>query len=474
MNRAFDEPRGKVLVHRPENGDEHWLRFEERIGSELLHFTLKNGETYLVPSAAGPIMTDVDWAFRESAAGRLIDPRLTEAPDPRASRFEGWDDSACAKRDKMAPWRHAWGRLAVDAGISRSEDALRNWLKTAKGPGRKPHPRSLIRYMNKAGAGLPYRADVPVSAFVNKSGRLPGQSQLPDVEDRLVHLWATRFWENRRIASKDDAAAYMVLDWHSLKAKGVVGLSATHPTAQTVSDRIDSLRCRAAVAARYGEPEARRLFGAVGEPVPVADCMELVMIDGVQFRHAVLMAPDWKLEVPQMKAVLAMDAKSQFVWKPPVFFGPFRPEMAAAALRNVMVCDMSEEEIAAAPRRVGLHQPPRNLYFDNDRALLPPGVVPNLVSVVSSLETGSPYSPDEKGKLENFFKYLKHNMSGLPGQILGPRRRSDPRRDPLAEASVDRRQYANRVHRLCRRWNETPKTSLGERSPEQIMLAEVG
>lgn len=476
MKTAFDEPRGKILLHRPLNAPERYLRFEGPVGSEILRFSTQDGEDpYMVPSAAGPIMTTVFWAYRETAAGRLVDTGLLNFPSERGKRFVGWDEAACEARDPKSTWRRTWGLLAIQAGIRRSESPLKAWLKTAEGPEPKPHWRSLIRYMNQNGAGSEAGGvgDVPASAFVNKSGRLPGQSQLSDVEDRLLHMWATRFWQTPRIASKDDAAAFMTVDWHTLKAKGVAGLANRPPTAQAMSDRIDSLRCRATVASRFGHAEATRLYGAVGEPVPVEDCLELVMIDGVQFRHAVPMDPEWHLEVPQMKAIFAMDAKSQYVWKPPVFFGPFRPEMATRALMNVMVCDLTEEEIAADPRRVGLYQPPKHLYFDNDRALLPPGVVPNLVSVVGSLETGAPYSPDEKGKLENFFKYLKHNLNGLPGQILGPRRRSDPRRDPISEATVDRLQYAAHVRSLSERWNRQPKKSLGNRSPEQIMLAEV-
>lgn len=478
MSCPFEPERGKVFVHRPVGSPERWIRFVEHLGSWVLRFSPLDDDAgvYMVPLVGAPdtlVMTTVEWAFMEIGAGRLLDPHLDGEPDDRGKRFLGWDRAACFARDQKSVWKHDWGRLAVLAGRSRSGPALAEWLMTAPGPEPKPAPRSLIRYMNTyLKAGRP-SMDV-VDLFVNKAGRLPGQSQLTDVVDRLVHHWSTRFWAGPTIASMDDAAANVVVDWHELKARGVAGLGSRAPTGQAVVDRIKSLRCRETVAARYGEHEARRLFGAVGEPVPVEACFELVMIDGAQFRHAVLIAPDWRVEAPQMKAVIAMDAKSQFVWDPPVFFGPFRPEMAMRAVRNVMVCDMSEQELAADPMRAGLHQPPLNLYYDNDKALLPPGAVPNIANIVSSIATGTPYSPDEKSKLENFIKYLKHNLSRMPGQILGPRRRADPRRDPIAEASVDRLQYAAAVRNLVQRWNTHPKTSLGNRSPEQIIRAELG
>lgn len=480
MSCPFDPPPGKVFVHRPIGGPERWIRFVEHLGGWNLRFDALDGDggAYMVPLAAADgasVLPTVLWSFAELAAGRLVDPHVDEVPDERAARFVGWDRSACIAKNGKSAWRHDWGRLAVAEGQRRSEPALEEWLRTAEGPFPKPHPRSLIRFMNKVlAAKLDDELLDVVGLFVNRAGRLRGASQLPEVEDRLVHLWATRYWASGRIASMDDAAALMVVDWYRLKAKGVPGLRELPPTAQTMTDRIKSLRCRDTVRARLGEHKAARLYDAVGEPVPVESVFDLVMVDGVQFRHAVRFAPDWRIPVPQMKAVVAMSAKAQYVWVPPVFCGPFRPEMAMRAIRNVMVCDLSEEEIAADPLRVGLHQPPKTLYYDNDKALLPPGAVPNMVNLISDIETGSPYSPDEKGKLENFFKYLKFNLRPMPGEILGPRRAADPRRDPIVEATVDRLQYADRVRNLCRRWNTVPKKSLGWRSPEQIMLAELG
>lgn len=193
-----------------------------------------------------------------------------------------------------------------------------------------------------------------IGALVNSAGREKGHSQLPDIEDRLVHKWAMRYWRpnslNGRLAHKEDAAAMVVADWDVLKEMGVPNLSDEAPSAETVRKRINSLECYSTHASRFGRPAADRLFSPSGEPVEVEQPFERIFVDGVEWEHSVFFSDDLKIPAVKMKSVIAMDAFSQYVFPHPTFAGRFRPQWGLCALRGVMMPPvMSQEEVNADP-----------------------------------------------------------------------------------------------------------------------------
>jgi hypothetical protein len=130
--------------------------------------------------------------------------------------------------------------------------------------------------------------------------------------------------------------------------------------------------------------------------------------------------------------------------------------------------EVDEQDIVADPT-VAIFGIPSLIAFDNDRAILPPSLVPQLMTL-GEVELLDVYHPDGKSPLEVSFKHDKQRLAGIKGCVLPPRRARDPKYDPAEEADLTKAQFAIEVERARRDWNRTPKTVLGERSPEDVML----
>ncbi|GAA3710547.1 hypothetical protein GCM10022268_19540 [Sphingomonas cynarae] len=432
----------------------------------------EDGEPLLLPigPAGAKVRGDMDWLLGESHA-----QRLHNADDPYAilggerGRFIGLDRSACVERDPKAAWRHGWAMAAIAEDVPRSRHAMEAFVgrKPAPAPGPRPKWRSLVRWVARL-LEDPYRR---IGNLVATSGRERGALQLPSRMDVVVHRRAVGFWTGERDPWKSDAAARVVAEWDELKASGATDIGDAPPSLECVRRRINALQTRTSYAARNGTFEAEKLYGAVGEPVGAEHVLERVTLDGVVFKHACLFSDDWDIPSARMKGVFAMDWKSSFVFDGPVFAGPFRPEVTERALLGLMTPPrLTPEQFEVNPDRALCFGLPSQLHPDNEKALLPPSMVPNLVNIISYLELPEGYHSDAKAKHERFHRFLHSTVRHLKGRIHGPGPIRDPRYDPLASADVSRAQFAFMIQAARNAWNERPKKFLGWRSPMQILL----
>lgn len=189
MNIPFHLPTNHILVY-----NERPIRFEQHLGGGVLVFRYVDGDEELVRVAREDVashgLTTIEWALREFRAGRLVDPGFdpTVITDRRA-RYLHLDRAACSSIDPKSPWRFDWADAAKADGHKRTEAAAKEFIAKTNDLGNKPKWRSLLRWMlllDKYGGRI--------GALVNGSGRLLGQSQLSDLEDRLVHKWAMLYW----------------------------------------------------------------------------------------------------------------------------------------------------------------------------------------------------------------------------------------------------------------------------------------
>lgn len=442
---------------------------------ELRDWTLdivdEDGEQFLLPLPGTDIAIppDVDWLLRENREGHLLDPT-----DPyallggRRGEFLGLDRDACVARDPKAAWKYEWTIAALKAGMVRSERGAKELLalETPAATGPKPKWRSLLRWMAALVAD-PHRR---IGNLVSIAGREMGQSQLPPRVDLMVHEQVARYWTPDGDPFKFDVAARVVGEWDEMKAAGVPDIGENPPSEECVRRRINRLQCRTAYAARYGEHAATRYYAAKGEPVGAEHVLERVTLDGVVFKHVCLFSDDWPIAAARMKGVYAMDWVSSFVFPGATFTGPFRSEVTVTALLGVMTEPrLKPEDVEEDPRRAACYGPPDQLHPDNEKALLPPSMVPGLTNIVSYLELPKVYHSNSKAKHERFHRFLKGCLSRFRGQVFGPSPSRDPRYDPLKSADVTRVQYVAMVEAAIRAWNERPKKALGWRSPLEVL-----
>ncbi|WP_294282877.1 hypothetical protein [uncultured Sphingomonas sp.] len=463
---SFGLPKGMRLLH-----DGQLLKLL-RVDGWALDIVDEAGEPVTVPLGSGGmrVRPDIDWLLAESREGRL-----TDADDPHAiiggarGRFLGLDRDACAARDGKSLWKHEWAMAAINAGIARSEAGANAFLKTEPAPasGDRPKWRALLRWV----ATLLEDPHLRVGNLVSTAGREKGQSQLTERMDLIVQNMAALYWSEEGDPFKTDTAARIVGIWDELKAAGATNIGIAPPTLECVRERINSLQNRISYAARNGEHAAERYYGANGEPVGAEHVMERVTLDGVVFKHVCTFAHDWKLPAARMKGVFAMDWKSSFVFDGPVFTGPFRPEATERALLGLMIGPrLTAEQIAKDPRRLDCHGVPSQLHPDNEKALLPPSMVPGLVNIISYLEMPKAYHSDAKAKHERFHRFLHGAVKRLSGRILGPGPSRDPRYNPLDNPDVTMAQFAHIIQAARLAWNERSKKWLGNRSPMDVLL----
>lgn len=468
MKTPFWLPEGHILKY-----GERLMCFEEALGDGILRFRYVDGreEIVRVPVGNGGDvgMPTVKWIIIQFRGGTVVDPEYNAHVTERNKDVLGLDRPACIAKDKKSGWRFDWADAANRAGIKRTESDARVWISTNSHGGKKPQPRSLLRWMRK----LKLHGG-RIGALVSTAGRIKGQTQLSDVEDRLVHKWSMRYWRpstlNGRLAHKEDAAAMVVAEWDELKELGIPYLAEEPPCFETVRKRINSLECYSTYAARHGRPEADRKFSPSGEPVEVERPFERVFMDGVEWEHSVHYSDDMKIAVAKMKSVIAMDAFCQFVFPFPTFTGEFRPQWGLRALRGVMLPpDLTPEEIAEDPEQAMFYSQPGDIMYDRDRTMISPRMVPGAIKVFSTVELAEAYHHDAKSKLENYHKFAKQSLAMIPGRILGPRTKHAPGYNPIAATHVTRAQYVDLQEQCRRHWNRTGKKSLGGRSPNDVM-----
>lgn len=468
MNIPFWLPVGHVLKY-----DARKMRFEDAIGSGILRFRYIDGDEEIVLVPIGKdgtlSMPTVEWMITQFRSGMVSDDDFNAHITDRNEENLKLDRAACIDIDKKSGWRFDWADAARRDKIVRTDQHAKAWIAENDYGGKKPAPSSMLRWMRILDIH-----NGRIGALVSTAGRLKGQSQLSDIEDRLVHKHALRYWRsnglNGHLNNKDDAAALMISEWDVLKEMGIHDLGDQPPSAETVRKRINDLECYSTHASRFGCSSADKRFTLSGEPVPVARPFERMFMDGVEWEHSVFYSDELKIPAAKMKSVITMDAFSQWVPPHPTFAGQYRSQWGLAALRGILLPpNMTEEEIAADPELAMFYGLPSDIMYDRDRTMIAPRLVPGALKVFSTIELAEAYHSDAKAKLENYNKFVKASLRKVRGRILGARDQHDVRYNPLKDTGVTRAQYVDLIESCRRQWNSTPKSSLGHRSPNDLM-----
>lgn len=485
MSRALHLPVtvGEAFCH-----DGVKLVFRGRVGDRL-HITDAAGNIYLVydPDIAGEAMPDQFWFWQEYTNGRIANGTDNQA---RFARLERLDISAAVVRDPGSLKRFTWARMARAAKLGQNQQKVQAWIDRTPCPpvptitfagkddqhhqsitaklsvqfAKKPGARSVMTWMATLAQGH------GIGAFVNKAGRPLHHSQLPPKIDALVDAVKDLYWQNPKdLPAIEDAAALVHHIWRELKARGELEIGTEPPVYETTRKRIRRSETFENYEKRYGTFAARAKFAPKGEPVSVTHPFELIFMDGVEFEHYTRYSDSWGELAGKMKGIAAMDAYSFYKWPYAIFYGPFRPEMSIEAIMNVCAPrPASGRDIEADPSCL-IYGVPTTIAFDNDKALLPPSLVPHL-SLLAEIQLIGTYHPNGKSPLELSFKHDKQQLAHIKGRVLPPGRSKDPRYDPAKEADLTKAQYVFEVEKARRRWNSLPKASLGDRSPNDVML----
>lgn len=474
-------PHGQELVF-----DGSVITYVRDLDDDLLHILDGEGELFKVWTENGrEELPTWRWLFLMLNARRLVVPdESLSAKGERLRMFLNMDLHACAQRDFRSPWKWVWAERALKDGAPRS-NVLKDWISVQPLPPvphqltgmpsviaqfhTKPKWRSLVNWMNKHEkyGGLP-------GAHVTLAGRKVGHSQLPPVDDAYLEEAAKTYWADSRLPTKTDAGG-LVSRWRDQYKEegGAEGIGGRMPSRQAVCYRINKKENADNVAKREGRWRSNQLFTANEEPVEVTRCFERIFIDGTQNEHLCHFSDSWKIPSPAMKSVHAMDAFSQFLFPFPTFTGPYRADMGIMALLAVFSPpELSDAEVEEEPWRILAYQVPDLVMYDNDKAQLPPNLVPNL-SLHSTVELAKPYHSNAKARLERYFRYEKLVLRGYGGRVKGPEFLHDPAYDPLTHIELSRAQYAAKKEEARRYWNAKAKRSLGWKSPDDIMRAYV-
>ena len=460
---------------------------------ERLHCTSDSGEVLIIDdeNLDAQAMPTPAWFLQEYINGDIVIPPTSKSEEARFARLERLDILASTIRDPRCLWRYTWATSAKAAGLKQNEAAMRAWIAKSKLPeipalawqkpssdqaralnkklarifSVKPAPRSLMVWMKKLddGAGR-------IAALINKAGRPLGHSQLPSIVDQMVDCVAQRFYdEPDKLPTIEDAAALAKYWWDISEAEGHPDIGGAAPEYETVRRRVRRKENFENYAKRYGRAAALAKFAPKGEPIPVSQPFELVFMDGVEFEHYTLYSDEWREVAGKMKGVAAMDAYSLFKWPYAIFYGPYRPQMSAQALMNVLVGQRADEaDLEADPSKL-IFGIPATVSYDNDKALLPPSLVTAL-SQQHEIVLNGVYHPNGKSALEGSFRHDKGRLKHIKGRVLAPSKGRDPRYDPKKEANLTKEQYRVEVERARLNWNRTGKRRLGGRSPNEVML----
>lgn len=472
---------GLILVH---NGRR--IRLEKDLGDWVLGFVdEETGLDYLVLSDAcdQPLRTTIDWLYAEKEAGRLVDPAEGSDHDARKRTFLGLDRAACIARDRKSAWRFRWAWAVVkDGPDTTSDDSYRDWIKTRPdlvpdedGNAQPlPKPSSLRRWVRKLVAARGRRG-----ALVSAAGRLKGQSPLPGLEDWLVQESAIYFWSAEEAPAILDAGAYYIEmrdriadgSDEELKAR----LAENPVRLETVRKRVRDLEGAATTEAKEGARRARRMFEAAGEGVPVERFLERVEIDGMECRQIVNFAKDWPVPAGKMKLVNCIDSATSFWFFPAIFCGPYREEMTAVALRNVMMppSHLSPEHLAKYPMLAEAWGTFDTGIPDNEKALMSPGTISAFTELGPDIELPKTNHPDGKPQVEALHRFLKAFLAGLPGTVRGPRHPKDPTRNAVKEAELTRAQFWAQIMNAWIYWNCFKRPQWGNLSPLDLIEEQI-
>ncbi len=457
---------GMRLLHQGEPLIHHGY-----LGQWLLDLRYEDGKQFLIADGAGrnSVHPDIDWLLDEAITGRLVD---ADQPLKSIGGRRGVNlkvpYAVSISADKRAERRFLWANAALNAGLLRSRGRVKSFIERNKSslPAIPVSERSLINWMSQLEEDPRRR----IGMLVSCSGRLEGQSQLHPLVNAIVHQEAACYWVGEH-PTLFDAAASMLGTFEELQDAGKIPEHISCPTYEAMRKRISKLETPLTIETRNNRKQADRFSGANGEPVEVLRPFERVTLDGVVHRQITVFSDAWDEASARMKSVFGMDAATTYAFPGTTFSGPFCPEMARGALMGIM-CPMEPLDDDPTDRAGSdCAAIPETLHPDNDKALIPPGSIPGLVNLVSTVELPKPYHSDAKATHELFHSFLHRRLSVLPGTVIPNHPGRDPRYDPVSEAEISRAKFAYAVELARRAWNNEPKASLGNRSPIQALRA---
>lgn len=297
---------------------------------------------------------------------------------------------------------------------------------------------------------------------------------MPAFEDFLVHEAALYYWSAEGAKIVDAGGYYIDMrdaieagDDDELKKR----LGSEPVRLETIRTRIRHLEGHAATEAKEGARQARRKFEAAGEGVNVERFLERVEVDGLELRQIVHYSSDWRVPSGKMKLINAIDAFTHFWWFPSIFCGPYREDMTAAAMMNVMMppSHLPPEELEKNPWFAEAWGSPDTIVPDNERALFSPGAISALTELGPDFELPKANHPDGKPLVETLNRYIKGRLEGEPGTVRGPRHPKDPTRNAIKEAELTRETLRAKIFYIWLEWNLRPRDYLGGRSPLQMV-----
>lgn len=471
---------GLILIH---NGRK--IRLARDLGDWVLGFVDdESGYDYLVLTdyCDQPIRTTIDWLFSEKEAGRLVDPCEAEDHDGRRRLVLGLDRAACAARDPKAAWRFRWAWAVLkDGPDTTSDESYRSWIESRtdlicdeQGKSEpKPAASSLRRWARKLLAAQGRRG-----ALVSCAGRLAGQSPLPGLEDFLVTEATLYYWAAEDASFVDSGAYYIDArdrieegDDEHLKKR----LASKPVRLETIRARARQLEGASATAAKEGDRRARRMFEPAGRGVPAERFLERVEMDGLELRQIVHFNDDWRVAAGKMKLVNNIDAATSFWFFPSMFCGPYREDVSAIALMNVMLppSHLQEAHLEEFPWLQEAYGTCDLIAPDNEMAITSPGSLSALTELGPDVELPDANHPDSKPLVEALNRFIKGFLEGLPGTVRGPRHPKDPTRNALKEAEMTRAQLRTQIYAAWIYWNTTKRPYLGDRSPLEMVQASI-
>ena len=460
-------PHGIVLGH-----DEKRIVFVGAVDDFVLRFVVEGtNDEYLVESGDGVrVRPTVKWVYEEFARNRIQVFGTSEATQAGwRGRFLGLDRAACLNRPR-AVLKYDLAVAAINRRLPRNASVLKAFAdELLPAELLRPSGRSIIRAMNNL-----QLYDQRIGAMCNRSGREKGRSQLPSIADLIVQQSVALFWSNTAL-KKMDAHALATVVWRQRKDMGIDGLGEKPPSKTTVMNRINACESKETSTSKWGRHDADKYFLASGESAAVSSPFELVYIDGLETEQVSLFMKEIPIPSSKLKVIQALDAFSLFAFPTTPFAGPYRSEMAMGALLGVIEPPVLDEEtLTAHPEYAQIFGRIGRLRLDNDKAIIPPSAIGNLASIITRVELSRKFGPDEKSPVENFIGWVKRRLDGEPGTVLSPRsRKRSIRRDPLAEATLTRADYARKYEGLRLEWNSMGHKALGGRTPNAIMLEHI-
>lgn len=478
--RALGLVIGLILIH---NGRR--IRLAKDLGDWVLGFVDdETGYDYLVLTdyCDQPIRTTIDWLFTEKEAGRLVDPCEAEDHDGRRRLVLGLDRAACAARDPKAAWRFRWASAVLkDGPDTTSDDSYKTWIEERtdlicddKGtPQAIPAASSLRRWVRKLFAAQGRRG-----SLVSCAGRLKGKSPLPGLEDFLVTEAALYYWAAEDASFVDSGGYYIdardrIADGNDEELKK--RLASKPVRLETIRARARQLEGGPTTAAKKGDRRARRMFEPAGRGVPTERFLERVEMDGLELRQIVHFSDDWHVAAGKMKMINNIDTATSFWFFPSIFCGPYREDVSAIALMNVMLppAHIEAAHIEEFPWLQEAYGTCDLIAPDNEMAITSPSSLSALTELGPDVELPDANHPDSKPLVEALNRFIKGFLEGLPGTVRGPRHPKDPTRNALKEAEMTRAQLRAQIYNAWIYWNTVKRPYLGDRSPLEMVQAAI-